>query len=125
MRFERIGKTSVVIISLVAILLIVIGIYLGYPMRRSGVYAIFLTNNQVYFGHIDAESGKTLVLKQIYYIQPVKSGDQPNDISLLKLGNELHGPEDMMEINRDQILFIEKLRPDGKVAKAIDAYSAK
>ncbi len=44
------------------------------------------------------------------------------DVSLLKLGNELHGPEDWMEINPAHILFIEELKPDGKVAKAIDAY---
>jgi len=44
---------------------------------------------------------------------------------LLKLGNEVHGPEDQMEINREHVVFIEKLKTDGKVAKAIAAYKEK
>lgn len=92
---------------------------------RTGLYAVFLTNNQVYFGRIDKESSEKLWLKNIYYIQPAKEGDKADDISLLKLGNELHGPEDMMEINRGQVMFVEKLKDDGKVAKAIQAYQQK
>jgi hypothetical protein len=88
---------------------------------------VFLTNRQVYFGNIAKEDDQRLRLQGIYYIQ-TKSGtttDQQSDVSLLKLGNELHGPEDWMEINRNSILFIEKLRTDGKVAKAIGAYQQK
>jgi hypothetical protein len=94
---------------------------------RDGLYAVFLTNNQVYFGTLAKESDAVLTLKGIYYIQS-KGADASNpasDVSLLKLGNELHGPEDWMEINRDQILFVEKLKEDGKVAKAIRSYSTK
>lgn len=91
---------------------------------RDGIYAVFLTNNQVYFGHIARDGRKTLLLTNIYYIQP-KDQNQPEatDISLLKLGNEVHGPEDQMEINREHVLFVEKLKPDGRVAKAIASYT--
>ena len=96
---------------------------------RNGQYAVFLTNGQVYFGTIAQENEKRLLLKGIYYIQ--FNGDQKDaltnqsDVALLKLGNELHGPEDWMEINPSAILFIEKLKPDGKVAKAIESYTQK
>lgn len=43
-------------------------------------------------------------------------------ISLAKLGNELHGPEDKMFINSDQLLFWENLKDDGQVAKAISDF---
>jgi len=90
---------------------------------RSGYYAIFLSNGQVYFGNITKENDRELVLKHIFYIQKnAEAGQSANDVTLLKLGNELHGPEDMMEINKSQILFIEQLKPDGKVAKAIQDY---
>lgn len=92
---------------------------------RNGLYAVFLTNNQVYFGRIDKETNEKVWLKSIYYIQPPKTGEKAEDISLLKLGNELHGPEDMMEINREHVLFVEKLKEDGKVAKAIQSYQQK
>jgi len=41
-------------------------------------------------------------------------------LELVKLGNELHGPEDQMSVNRDQILFIEKLKADSQVVKTIN-----
>lgn len=96
---------------------------------RSGTYAVFLNGGQVYFGTIAEENEHRLVLKKIYYIQ-YKNGQasalaDQSDVALLKLGNELHGPEDWMEINRDAIIFIERLKPDGKVAKAIEAYQQK
>lgn len=98
--------------------------------QRSGLHAVFLSNGQVYFGNIGKEDNRTLVLNNIFYIQP-KGGTitegltAQSDISLLKLGNELHGPEDWMEINREHILLIEKLKDDGKVGKAIRAYKEK
>ena len=93
---------------------------------RSGLYAVFLTNGQVYFGNITSESSSRLVLKNIYYIQKsADNTDAASDVTLLKLGNELHGPEDMMEINQDHILFVETLRPDGRVGRAIKDYKTK
>lgn len=91
--------------------------------ERSGYYAVFLANGQAYFGNIAKEDDRQLVLKNIYYIQKnPDAGQSAGDVTLLKLGNEIHGPEDMMEINKDHILFIEQLKPDGKVAKAIQEY---
>lgn len=94
---------------------------------REGVYAVFLTNGQVYFGEISSEDEKALTLKGIYYLQSKGSATEDNlvtqpDVSLLKLGSELHGPEDWMEINKQNVLFIEKLKPDSKVGKAIENY---
>lgn len=93
--------------------------------------AVFLTNGQVYFGKIRAINSGYVNLTNIYYlqaqqaVQPQASGsipqNQPN-LSLVKLGNEIHGPEDSMYIERSQVLFWENLKTDGKVAQAIDAY---
>lgn len=43
-------------------------------------------------------------------------------LTLIKLGEELHGPEDSMLLNKEQILFVEQLKDDGKVVKAIGDY---
>lgn len=45
-------------------------------------------------------------------------------LTLIKLGEELHGPEDSMILNKEQVLFIEQLKDDGKVVKAIEDYKA-
>lgn len=94
--------------------------------------AVFLTNGQVYFGKLSNVQNQYVTLENIYYLQvtPVlqtktegqpgsQASSQQQQLSLVKLGNELHGPVDKMSINRDQILFFEDLKDDGRVVKAI------
>jgi hypothetical protein len=91
--------------------------------------AIFLTNGQVYFGKFTHVDSTYVELTKIFYLQ-VQQQVQPGQtstnsqqqVSLAKLGGELHGPEDEMFINRDQILFWENLKPSGKVSTAIANY---
>lgn len=103
---------------------------------KSGQYqALFLTNGQVYFGKLKQADGAYVKLSDIYYlqvqqsVQPSSNTQQNNNnnnqqVSLAKLGGELHGPEDTMYVARDQVLFWENLKGDGKVAKAISDYKA-
>lgn len=99
--------------------------------------AIFLTNGQVYFGKINSSNNTYVELVDIFYLQvkPVlQQGDEGNDntnknpqdqkteLSLVKLGNELHGPLDRMMINKDQVVFVEDLKDDSKVTEAIKRY---
>jgi hypothetical protein len=104
----------------------------------SGYQAVFLNNNQVYFGKLAVE-GRWMVLTDVYYLQVTQGlqnasnsqtpvtpqnpgqapqGEQPK-INLVKLGSELHGPEDKMYIERDKILFWENMKTDSKVMEAI------
>lgn len=88
--------------------------------------AVFLTNGQVYFSKVEDRNKPFLTLNDIYYLRvqqnlqpsPNNQENQPS-ISLVKLGNELHGPEDVMFVNRDHILFIEPLKTDSNVVQAI------
>ncbi len=99
------------------------------PWRLSNKYqAVFLTNNQVYFGKLYNADSAYPTLREIYYLQ-VTQVLQPKDpkapaqqINLVKLGGELHGPEDVMRINRGQILFVEDLKSDSQVVSAIANY---
>ena len=89
--------------------------------------AVFLNNEQVYFGKISPSFNfRFLNLKDVYYlqvneqIQPVGEGARQPQLVLVKLGaREIHNPQDEMLINRDHILFIEKLKPDSQVIAAI------
>lgn len=99
-------------------------------VKTNQYQAVFLSNNQVYFGKIASINSDQIVLKDIYYLQ-VQQGVQPEEkaaqdnqqLSLAKLGGELHGPEDTMFINSKQILFWENLKDDGKVVQAIKSHS--
>jgi hypothetical protein len=98
-------------------------------IKKSEYQAVFLTNGQVYFGKIDSLTDRGYTLSDIYYLQ-VQQGVQPDttkttsgsqNLSLAKLGNELHGPEDAMYIEKQQVLFWENLKDSGQVVKAIKA----
>lgn len=95
-------------------------------------YAVFLSNGQVYFGKITASGDKYTTIEDIYYIQvsqPLQQvtppGTEPQQqLSLVKLGQEIHGPKDFMQVNNEHIIFTEELKADGKVVEAITAYKA-
>ena len=97
---------------------------------KTGNYqAVFLSNGQVYFGRLSGTTSSYATLEDVYYLQVQKI--QPEDpasqgkLTLIKLGNELHAPVDMMKINKDQILFYEDLKEEGKVLQAIQRYKEK
>jgi len=95
--------------------------------------AVFLTNGQVYFGKIADLNKDYVILKDIYYLQVIASSNtiaQPSDVqtqpeqrlTLIKLGNEIHGPKDEMIINREHVIIIEGLKNDSRVVQAINDY---
>lgn len=129
--------SSILLVS-IALLVAAVAIYVatgGSKNESSYVkgdkfQAVFLNGGQVYFGKIRSLNNKYLTIDNIYYLRVNQQGEDSNqqsaesqqDISLAKLGCELHGPEDQMVINRDQVTFWENLKDDGQVAKAITEY---
>lgn len=122
----------VIILFILVLLLVAGGLYFFVMNNKTqdtsedGYQALFLSNGQVYFGQIQNESKHYVELADVYYLQlstalqeqQIEEGEHP-DLSLVKLGSELHGPEDKMYINRDHLLFIEYLKDDSKVMRAI------
>jgi len=106
---------------------------------EASVYsAVFLTNKQVYFGILEDLKSEYPVLKDVYYLK-VQEGIQPptidedgkavkaklapqQEVKLIKLGNEMHGPKDEIQLNKDHILYIESLKTDSKIVEAIKKY---
>lgn len=101
----------------------------GSYVDETKLQAVFLNGGQVYFGNISNLNREYIRMGNIYYlrvnqqVQPGNDAKQTDqDISLVKLGCELHGPEDQMVINREQVIFWENLKSDGQVAKAVKQY---
>lgn len=95
--------------------------------------AVFFTNGQVYFGKLHAFNGEYMRLTDIYYLQtqngsaansenPQQSSNDESNVQLIKLGDEIHGPKDEMVISKQQMLFFENLKDDGKVAQSIQQH---
>ncbi|MBT5808564.1 hypothetical protein HOI18_04810 [Candidatus Uhrbacteria bacterium] len=95
----------------------------GISISTGEYQAVFLDNGQVYFGELNQNRGQFYTLTDVFYLQSGAAGiDQVSSLSLTKLGNEAHGPEDRMEINVEHILFIEDMKGDSKVVQAINDY---
>jgi hypothetical protein len=81
------------------------------------------SGGQVYFGHVTDMSEDFVRMTNVFYIQNQgNNANSNNSYNLVKLGCELHGPQDEMVINRDQIFFWENLKSDGQVTKKIAEY---
>jgi len=78
--------------------------------------SLFLTNGQVYFRKLWIYENFYMIT-DIYYLQ----GELP-DQTLVKLGNETHGPEDMQVHPRQQIEYWQNLKEEGNVSTAITKY---
>lgn len=102
-------------------------------VKSSEYQALFLTNGQVYFGKLANLDSKYVTITDVYYLQVQQSqslqqGDAADSsgaqVSLAKLGSELHGPEDKMFVSSQQVLFWENLKDSSKVVQAIQKYQA-
>lgn len=139
-RTGKIHKGRIFVLGLAFLLVVFLavwGLWFAYSVlfgnqMQDKWQAVFLSNGQVYFGHVVRNNKEEVHLQDIYYLQikqTLQQGEESGELenkgglSLVKLGNELHGPEDMMYINRDQIMFLENLREDSKVVQAIHKYA--
>lgn len=150
-RFARLFRSKLFIACAVLVVVVaVVGVTLGLTAARrttdapalsaidtSKYQAVFFTNGQVYFGKLQDFNTQYLKLTDIYYLQtesttsntttsnssnPQQTTTNDNNVQLIKLGDEIHGPEDEMVIAKEQVLFYENLKPDGKVAQTIAQY---
>lgn len=107
---------------------------IGSTIDGGKYQALFLTSGQVYFGKLQTLDSGYFKLTDIYYLQSDSSsksenpqqtnGDQNANVQLIKLGNEIHGPEDQMVVAKDQVIFFENLQSGGKVSKSIAQYQS-
>lgn len=130
---------SIIIAALAVAVAMTIGVFRSFKttslVKADQYQAVFLDNGQVYFGKLSGVSASYAKLTDIYYLQ-VEQQIQPEQqeegaeeaqqpqISLAKLGNELHGPEDEMFILQDKIVFWENLKNDGQVVTAITNFQS-
>lgn len=122
------------------VILVIIGAGAYHMMNASTAIddkkyqAVFFTNGQVYFGKLSPLNRDYMTLTDVYYLQsedssgannsenPQDSSNDQSSMQLVKLGKEIHGPEDEMIISKDQVMFYENLKDDGKVSSTIKKY---
>jgi hypothetical protein len=96
-------------------------------------YAVKLINNETYYGQIGDTSADPIVIDHVYYnydqlTSPQSDSGQAEKTSgtgtlrLVKRGQETHGPNGTMDVVRAQVVYMEPLKDDSKVLKAILEY---
>jgi hypothetical protein len=133
-KWGRIGVVAAVAAIVVLLLGITVLAAAGGDKQESKyvdnnkLQAVFLNTGQVYFGNIKSLNSKYFVLTNIYYLQTSNNGSSNSssnansNVTLVKLGCELHEPYDQMVINRDQVTFWENLQDNGQVATAVSTF---
>lgn len=95
--------------------------------------AIFLGNGQVYFGYASDLRNQIVTLQDVYYLRSQSSLTAADSktpatppptatIDLIKLGDEIYGPTDVMQINRDSITHIEEMKSDSQINQKIGEF---
>jgi hypothetical protein len=109
---------------------LLIGLAIGYLLadklhRGSTTFAtayqaVLLNNGAVYYGKLAGYGTPHPLLTDVFYILSKTDPDTKQVTNVLvKRGKELHGP-DRMYLNASQIIFVEPVGPDSKVAQLIN-----
>lgn len=136
-KFKRLPKWLLAVVGIAVVLalgwlLFTKSMGVGSYINNGRYQAVFFTNGQVYFGKLSPAAGGYLKLTEVFYLQskdatntndPQTTTNDSTNVELIKLGSEVHGPEDAMIVSRDQVLFFENLKTDGTVAKSIEKYN--
>jgi len=97
--------------------------------RPDRYQAVFLDNGQAFFGKLKNTKGEYLVIEQAYRVQgqdlPADATDEQKqavakNVSIVKVGGEVYGPENVVQVRAEQVVFWQNLRPDSKVSRAIE-----
>ena len=122
-RYITAGIALVFVVALVTVF-----IMKAQPLQAidgSKYQVVYLTNGQAYFGKLQNTDGDFLVMKTPYIAQSVASSDEKSadttQTTLLKVTDQVYGPDDSIAIKSDQVAFWQNLRDDSKVAQAIKA----
>jgi hypothetical protein len=79
--------------------------------------AVFIDNNQVYFGKfINIPFTSTINLKHVYYL---KSAATSTDFILSSPQNDVHQPESNTTLMKEHVLYYQKLSKNSALLKAI------
>ncbi|MFZ2545228.1 MAG: hypothetical protein WAW80_04580 [Candidatus Saccharimonadales bacterium] len=130
------------IISAVVVVIIIVAVVVwpkpqttstATAIDTSKYQAVFFTNGNVYFGKLQPFNDEYMKMTTVYYpktqakatdqtptTKKTDTEDTQSNVTLIKLSDEIHGPEDEMFISKDQVQFFQNLRADSKVAKLID-----
>ena len=107
------------------LVVLAVGLHIYWYLRGPAIrfntpfQAVLLTNGSVYFGHLQDYGTSHPVLTDVFYVVSQTDPETKQvKSSLIKRGKELHEP-DRMYMNPNQIVFVETVGTNSKVAQLI------
>ena len=111
------NKINIILIIVCVLLgLALLGVVAWRVINERGTYhAVFLTTGDLYFGKLTRFP--TFGMKNVYFVQA--TGDQTNPLSIQKFTNVFWGPEDVMQINKKEVVWMTKIDKESGLAKLL------
>jgi len=108
---------------LIAIIVVLVLVLLGIVAWQTwftgpSYYAVYLRTGDLYFGELSRFP--SFGLKHVYMLQ-VNAQNSQNPVSVQKFTNVFWGPEDFIKLNRDEVVWYTKLKPESQLVKLIAA----
>lgn len=88
----------------------------------SAFWAIYLDSGQIFYGKKDKQNKNYVTMTNVFYYQPGVRSVNAENIRIIKVGTEIHQPQDYVYVNKQHIERQEQLSSDSKVVKAIEQY---
>jgi len=105
---------------IVAIILLSALVYISFINKvdkKPTYHAVSLRTGDMYFGKLSRFP--KLTLSDVWFLQVSTQEDQKAGFNLVKFTNTVFGPKDKMEINKENVVWISKLRDDSQVVSFI------
>ena len=107
---------NIILLAIIALLVIYVFVFnknINFEIKKS-YYAVYLQIGDLYFGHLCKFFSK-YTLANVYFLQR----DQNGEMSLKKFEQSAYQPEDKMILNKENVVWVSKLRDESDVVKYI------
>ncbi len=114
---KNVNKILIAIIVVLVLVLASIAVWQTW-FNSPSYYAVYLRTGDLYFGELSRFP--SFGLKHVYMLQ-VNAQNGQNPVSIQKFSNVFWGPEDFIKLNRDEVVWYTKLKPESQIVKLIAA----
>ena len=106
-----------VLLATTILLVLVLGGFLGWQMwaRNDSYYAVLTLGGDLFFGKMHSFPSSRLT--DVWTLQ--RNQDEKNPVSLVKFDQSYWGPEDVLYLNKKNIIWKTKLREDSQILSQI------
>lgn len=106
------------LVGLVLLLILALGATVAWKQwfREQPFYAVYLRTGDLYFGRLT--KFPSFSLRQVYLLQ-VNRENAENPLSVQRFRDVFWGPEDEIELNREDVVWLTELRDDSQLVNLI------